>query len=195
MLPNTLVRSYLLALAELLGKNGLNTTLNISGLSEWIENYPPEDEIKAVGFESFAQLQAVLEDLYGERAGQNLSKKAAKSSFMDVGIRLLEVDMGSEGSKDRLKLHIQAFLDLFNQEDVNDVTWESSQQDIIINFKRCPNCVSIESSTPTCFASLGWIEAFFESIGTGERLEVTEATCLASGDNSCSFVIRAMQEK
>lgn len=192
MLPNSLVRSYLLALAELVGKNGLNTILNISGLSEWIENYPPEDDIKAVGFESFARIQAVLEDLYGERAGQNLSKRAAKASFLNAGKQLLEVNPGGAEVQESIKLYIQAFVDLFNEEGVKDVAWESSERDIIISFKRCPDCLSIESPSPTCFACIGWIEAFFESIGTGERLEVTESTCLAAGDSSCSFVIRAI---
>jgi predicted hydrocarbon binding protein len=192
MLPNSLVRSYLLALAELVGKNGLNTILNVSGLSEWIENYPPEDEITAVRFESFARIQAVLEDLYGERAGQNLSKRAAKKSFRDAGKKLLGVNTGSAEAHDSFKLQIQAFVDLFNEEDVKDVTWESSERDIIVNFERCPDCLSIESPTPTCFACVGWIEALFELIGTGEQLEVTETACLAAGDSSCSFVIRAM---
>jgi predicted hydrocarbon binding protein len=192
MLPNTLIRSYLNALDDLLGKNGVNTILNHSGLSDWIENYPPHDLTKAVPFEAFSKIQSSLDDIYGERTGQNLSRRASRTSFLDIGAELINraghaasEDISNEGIQDTL----DTFVSLFD-DGTGAVYWSGEDEKIVIYFVTCPCCIDRKSQTPICHACAGWIEGFLTQLALGDRVQVTEASCLASDDESCSFLIQ-----
>jgi predicted hydrocarbon binding protein len=191
MLPNTLIRSYLNTLEDLLGKNGVNTILNLSGLSGWIENYPPEDSNRAVPFEAFTKIQTSLDEIYGERTGQNLSMSAAQKSFLEVGDDLMGLDLSASsdmGSTMNIKDALNAFVAMFD-DGSGSVYWSGDKEDIQIIFKVCPSCLDRESQTPICRACTGWIEGFAACLNIGEKIEVVEEHCLASGDASCSFKI------
>jgi predicted hydrocarbon binding protein len=194
MLPDKLVRSYLITLEDLLGKHGVNTILNLSGLPEWIDNYPSGDVQRAVSYEDFSRIQASLEDIYGERTGQNLSRRASHASFVDAGANLLaleEMDLSTRDHVEKIKLALNAFTDLFQTMASGDVKWTGTDSEIEIHFQTCPNCVNRDSNEAICQTCVGWIEGLFELIGAGEAIEIVESSCLASGGNSCSFLIRS----
>jgi predicted hydrocarbon binding protein len=192
MLPNRLVRSYLIALDDILGTNGVNTILNHSGLSDWIEDYPPQDSIKAVPYESFSRIQISLEDIYGDRMGQNLSRRASRISFKTVGADMLNLDRPesseSEGAND-IKDTMHAFIALFD-DGSGSVKWSSTADEVTITYTACPNCVNREAQDPVCHACAGWIEGLVELLGIGDNIEIQETTCLATGSDQCSFTIQ-----
>jgi len=68
--PNKMTRIFLLAMEEIMGKNGLNAVLNMSKLPELIDNYPPDDLGKEFDFAKFTALNAALEEMYGPRGGR-----------------------------------------------------------------------------------------------------------------------------
>jgi predicted hydrocarbon binding protein len=193
MLPDKLVHSYLIALEDLLGKHGVNTLLNLSGLSGWIDDYPSQENQSTVSYEDFTHIQVSLEDIYGERTGQNLSRRASHASFVDVGASLLEfeeTDLSVQEDLEKVKDVLNAFTAIFDRSESGDVSWSGQDNELAIHFQTCPNCVNRESNGVICQACVGWIEGLFELIGAGESIEIVESSCLAAGGSSCSFIIK-----
>ncbi len=195
MLPNKLIRSYLLALQDLLGKNGVNAVLNVSGLAAWIENFPPEDDTRAITYEDFSRIQASIEDIYGDRAGQNLSRQAAHNSFASVGASQIdssETDLSGEGKSATIKQALNNFVSIFDPDGSGDVGWTGTDEEIAIHFDVCPNCVGRETESPICKACAGWIEGLLDMMAAGDEIKVNNTTCRAVGDSKCTFVIQSI---
>ena len=51
--PNKFGLIIIKSLEEVMGRNGLNAILNLAGLNNYIENYPPDTWIKALILPSF----------------------------------------------------------------------------------------------------------------------------------------------
>ena len=68
--PNSLGRIVLLAFEEVMGKNGLNTVLNLASLSSLIDNYPPDNDKRAVSFETLSRIQNSVVQGYGPHGGR-----------------------------------------------------------------------------------------------------------------------------
>ena len=73
--PNKFARITVMAMEEIMGTNGLNAILNLSGLSYLIGNYPPDNLEKGFDFADFTALNVALEDMYGPRGGRGLARR------------------------------------------------------------------------------------------------------------------------
>ncbi len=71
--PNKFARITIEALEQVMGKNGLNAILHLAGLSEYINNYPPNNLEKEYDFAYFTALCVALEEMYGPRGGRGLA--------------------------------------------------------------------------------------------------------------------------
>jgi len=65
--PNKPALIIILALENVMGKNGLNAILNMAGLSYLIGNYPPDNLRREFDFADISALMQALEDMYGPR--------------------------------------------------------------------------------------------------------------------------------
>src|SRR5512142_1229500 len=79
--PNRVARYYLLAMEEIMGKNGLNAILNLAKLGHLIDHYPADDLEKKFDFSEFSALNAALEEMYGPRGGRGLALRAGRAAF------------------------------------------------------------------------------------------------------------------
>ena len=79
--PNVWGLSILLALEEILGKNGVSAALNLAGLAHYVNNYPPDNIKKEFPFEAVSKLQQSLWDLNGSRGAQVLAVRSGESTF------------------------------------------------------------------------------------------------------------------
>ena len=77
--PNKIARIYIMAMEDVMGKNGLNAILNLAGLSNYIDNYPPDNLERQFDFADFTSLNAALEDMYGPRGGRGLALRAGRA--------------------------------------------------------------------------------------------------------------------
>ena len=67
--PNKFARLAIEAMGEIMGRNGLNAILNLAGLQQYVDNYPPDNLEKGFDFVEFTALNVALEDMYGPRGG------------------------------------------------------------------------------------------------------------------------------
>ena len=79
--PNKIARIYIMAMEDVMGKNGLNAILNLAGLQNYIDNYPADNLERQFDFADFTALNAALEDMYGPRGGRGLALRAGRACF------------------------------------------------------------------------------------------------------------------
>ena len=81
---NKFTRITLQAYEEVMGKNGLNAILNLAGLSNLIDNYPPDNLEREFDFADFTAIHIGLEEMYGPRGGRGLALRAGRATFNDA---------------------------------------------------------------------------------------------------------------
>lgn len=80
-LPNSISRSLLLSLEEVIGHTGLTAVLNSAGLRHLVNNLPPSNLDPEFPFEDVGRLHQGLENLYGPRGGRGLALRAGRVCF------------------------------------------------------------------------------------------------------------------
>jgi hypothetical protein len=60
---NDLARIALLALEDVMGTNGLNAILNLSGQSQFIGNYPPDNLVSEFDYSHFSSIIGAVEEM------------------------------------------------------------------------------------------------------------------------------------
>ncbi len=193
--PNHPTRAFLLALADILGKNGVNAVLRIANLHEWIETYPAENFERDVDLSEFSSLNAALEEVYGSRGGHGLARRASKSTF-DLtwkqhgalgDLQTAAFDSLPAQTKNREGLTL--FAEVLSA--ASDLECEVQEEDhlILIRVKNCPVCWGRESSAPICQGFVGLLEGCVQWLAAGINFDVTEKECSAAGGEACTFSI------
>jgi predicted hydrocarbon binding protein len=193
--PNRLGRIMLLALEEVLGKNGLTALLNLSSLSHLINNYPSNTNDKVISFEVISRLQYALEQGYGPQGGRGLALRAGRV-FFSKGLREYGPDLGLNDTAFRLqppdlKLMdvLYSLTDFFNQNTNQKVVLEDNEQNILWRIKCCPWCWGRQEVEPACYMAVGMIQEALYWVSGGKIYNVVEETCIAQGDSSCIIFI------
>jgi len=194
--PNYPTRAFLLALEDVLGKNGVNALLRIANLQGWIETYPAENFNREVDLSEFSSLNAALDEIYGSRGGQSLARRASKSAF-DLTWKqhsafgdLQTADFESLPAQTRNKEGLTVFAEVLSA--ASDLECEVQEKDNLILFRvqNCPVCWGRETSSPTCQGFIGLLEGCLYWLGSGDEFEVTEEECSATEAEACTFSIK-----
>ena len=200
-LPNNFCRSFLEALDHLAGKNGVSTVLNLASLKKWTDAYPPDDLDKQIDFADFARINKSLEDLFGIKGGQSLSRQAGWTIFDHSLMPLPGIEETLKGAQtellpeERSHLAIKTLSDILNE--VSDITstTEITQIEPLISIKTCPVCWGRSASSPTCSTLLGIIERTLVVFADGTDYVILEEKCIAASDSGCGFSIRQNHQK
>jgi len=120
-LPNSISRSLLLSLEEIIGHTGLTAVLNSADLRHLVNNLPPSNLDPEFPFDDVGQLHQGLENVYGPRGGRGLALRSGRAFFRyslrefgprlgltDLTFRLLPMPMKLKGS-------VEGFASVFNQ--------------------------------------------------------------------------------
>lgn len=193
--PNKMGRMLLLALEDVMGRNGVSATLNLAGLGHLVNNYPPNDLELGFKFEELSAIMQALEDMYGPRGGRGLAVRAGRAGFKyalkdfgsllgmaDLAFRLLPLGM-------KLKIGLNAMADTFNNFTDQRVRVLEEIDRFVYIIDRCPVCWGRHSKTPCCHAALGLLQETLSWISSGKDFDIQEVSCIAAGDSSCTFDI------
>lgn len=185
----------LFAFEEVMGKNGLTALLNQAALFSLIENYPPDDDKRAVPFETISLIQSTLELGYGPHGGHGLALRAGRV-FFSHGLRAYGPGLGFNAASFRfqppeLKLMyvLNTLADFFNQRTDQKVTLEELDQNILWRVEHCPWCWGRHGFEPLCQFAVGMVQEALYWVSGGKFYNVTEETCIAQGDSACLIVI------
>ena len=185
----------LFAFEEIMGKNGLNAVLNLASLSSLIDNYPPDDEKRAIPFETFSLLQSSLELGYGPHGGRGLAMRAGRV-FFSHGLRTYGPGLGLNDAAFRfqppeLKLMsvLSTLTDFFNQSTDQVVSLKETEHKILWQVEQCPWCWGRHGVEPLCQFTVGMLQEALYWVSGGKFYNVVEETCIAQGDSACLVVI------
>lgn len=193
--PNKMGRVVLLAMEEILGRNGLTAVLNQANLSRLINNYPPNNLDMNFGFAELSQIQIALEELYGPRGGRGLALRSGRAclkyglrefgplmGLSDLNFRLLPLN-------DKVRIGAALFAETFNKYTDQRVRLRETEADFIWHIERCPVCWGRQTTDPVCHLAVGILQEALFWVSGGKYFHVEETACIAMGDPHCSIVI------
>ena len=194
-LPNTMARSLLLGMQEILGTDPLNAVLSASGLPNWSEAYPPDDMRPEFTFSDLSGVGASLEKIYGARGGQGLALRSGRAAFK-FGLRQFGAQLGLNDTgfrllplSEKLPRGAEIFAGLFNQVSDQRVRVETSETLILWHIERCPVCWERHSTDVLCHLAVGVLQEALYWLSGGKSFILQEAACIARGDPACTIAI------
>ncbi|MCE1255499.1 MAG: 4-vinyl reductase [Anaerolineae bacterium] len=193
--PNKAVRIALLALEEVMGKNGLNAILNLANQPHLIENYPPDNLEREFDFADFSMINAALEEMYGARGGRGLAQRAGRATFTEVlrnfgalaGVGDIAFKVLPLQSKLRLGIPTEA--KIFSQISDQLSTVEDKEDHLLYRIHRCPVCWGRKTDKPACHIATGLLLASCKWLSGGTEFNVTQVAAHSCGDPTCDFII------
>jgi predicted hydrocarbon binding protein len=193
--PNKFARIAILALEEVMGKNGLNAILNLANLSDLIDNYPPDNLERQFDFADFSAIQGALEELYGPRGGRGLAMRTGRATFSDVlknfgalaGVGDLAFKVLPLPSK--LRIGLPSMAKIFSTASDQLSTVVEKEDHYLYTIHRCPVCWGRKTDKPACFIATGLLNASMKWLSGGNEFKVTQVTAKSTGDPTCDFII------
>ncbi len=193
--PNKMGRILLLAMEEVMGRNGVNAILNLAQLRQLVNNYPPNNFDREVAFEEVGGLQQALEDMYGPRGARGLALRAGRACFK-YGLREFGPVLGISDLAFRqlplgvkMKLGLDVFAETFNKFSDQVVRLGEDERNFIWIIERCPVCWKRHTQQPCCHLAVGILQEAAYWVSNGKNFEIEETQCIAMGNSVCSFNI------
>ena len=193
--PNLMVRIYLDALEEVMGKNGTNAVLNLAGLGNLIDNYPANNLNREFDFADFGALGQAIDDMYGPRGGRGLALRAGRATFADalskfgamIGVGELAFKVLPLGTK--MKVGLRAMAETFTKFSDQHSEVEEEDERFIYTIYQCPVCWGRSSDRHVCYGAVGILQEGLRWVSGGKDLRVEEFECHADGAEYCRFSI------
>lgn len=195
--PNKFGLIIIKALEDVMGRNGLNAILNLAGLTNYIEDYPPDNLEKGFDFAELSALGVALEEMYGPRGGRGLALRAGRATFSDAlrdfgalaGVGDLAFKVLPLQAK--LRIGLPAMAKIFSQVSDQYSTVEEKDAEFVYTIHKCPVCWGrTGSDKPVCFIATGLLQEGLKWISGGNEFRVNESRCHAMGDDVCEFIIQ-----
>jgi predicted hydrocarbon binding protein len=193
--PNKMGRIILLAMEEVMGRNGVNAILNLARLKSLVNSYPPNNFDRQFSFEEIGSIQQALEDMYGPRGARGLALRAGRACFKygikefgpvlgiaDLAFRLLPLGM-------KLKVGFEVFAETFNKFSDQIVRLGEDEDNYIWIIDRCPVCWERRTNEPCCHLAVGILQEGLYWVSSGKSFHVEEVECIAKGDVTCTILI------
>jgi predicted hydrocarbon binding protein len=187
--PNKMGRIFLLALEDVMGKNGVNAILHLAGLDDYIDNYPPDNLEKAFDFADISAMLAALEQTYGPRGGRGLSLRAGRALFSnglknfgalagagDLAFKVLPLDT-------KLKIGVPAIAKIFNSMTDQLSSVSDHGDHYIYTLERCSMCHDRTTDKPCCHVAVGIIQEALKWVSGGKEFKIDMISCKGCGDD------------
>ena len=142
--PNRWGRGVLTSGEEIIGKKSMAALLNLAGLPELINNYPPDDMKKEIPFTSVSKIQQAFWDMYGSRDAQVFATRAGEATFnaalnqFGSVAKAAQLAMSAGSPEARIKIGLEFFAKFFNTISDQKVRIEDDDDYWYWVTERCP---------------------------------------------------------
>ena len=194
VIVNTLMRQALVAVEEVMGKNGLNAVLRMSNLEQYVDNLPPDDLNPSVKSSDYARLNEAIESFYG-RGGRGMLHRIGKASFQ-YAVREQSALLGLAGvalkllpRKQQIRFILNSVANALKKTNSQvQVEVEEADNTFVYVARTCSVCYARQSDKPICHLYVGSIG---EAVrwATGQPYQIQETHCIAKGDPYCCFEV------
>jgi hypothetical protein len=193
--PNKIGRIYLQAMEEVMGRNGLNALLNLTGLRPYIQELPLDNLERGFDFADFSNLNKGLDDIYGPRGGRGLALRGGRATFArglkgfgalagvgDLAFKVLPLAT-------KMRIGLPAMARVFTQFSDQITRVESFDDHQLYYIDRCPVCWGREADRQICYVAVGLLQEGLRWVSGGLEFRVEEVECFAQGAEACTFKI------
>ncbi len=193
--PNKIGRLYLISLEDVMGRNGVSALLNMAGLRERANNYPPSDLRREYPFDELSRTSQALETMYGQRGARGMELRAGRVAFTyglkefgpllgmaDLALKLMPLGM-------KVKIGLNAVAQTFDRFSDQPTHVEEKKGHFLYIIEKCPVCWHRHSDSPCCHIARGIIEESLRWVSGGKNFRVEEIECRGVGDPTCSFTV------
>ena len=184
----------MLAIEDVVGKNGTSAILRQADLAQYIDNYPPSNSERGGHLLRYmSQVNRALFEVYGRRGARAILQRAGRSRALAAidengavaGATKLAAKLLPRRMKVKLTLDTAAreYSDQLGTaiklaEDGDVFYWEDP---------RCGNCLEWHSEQPVCFTTVGFIQGLVAWILGRDECKVEEIECRAAGAPACKY--------
>ena len=200
--PQSMGRIILLAMEEVLGREGTRSILRLASLASFIDQSgsfsdrnPTARSDITFSFGMLSRLIESLEQAYGPQGGRGTALRVGRACFQ-YGLREYGLQLGVTELAYRLlplpmKLRVGArsFADLFNKQTDQRVRVEDNDGKLFWRIERCPVCWGRHTNEPVCHLAVGLLQESLYWISGGKLFNVEETDCIARGDSACTILI------
>jgi hypothetical protein len=192
--PNNIARIYMVSMEDILGKNGLNTVLNLAGQSAFIGNYPPNNAERNFDFASFSSISGTVENVYGTNAARMMAGRAGVAVFDQVVKDLgAPVEVQDPGYKDRplaekISTGLMFVRRMFSNTQ-NEPFKVLDNGHYLYPVYKCPICWGRTTKEPSCFLIGSILQASVQWATGGMEINVKQTKAHSCGDETCDFEI------
>lgn len=180
---------------ETIGRDGLNALLNLVEYGDFITNPPPND--LALGFDLAvpANLNRVMEMIYGPRGARGLALRSGRAMFDHI-VDSFDLPTGFNEFAFRLlplhtclKIGVPALARILTQH--SDQTHRATDRGTYFDYtvERCAICWGQEVKAPQCHMTIGLLQEALSTFSRGQEFRVIQTECRAAGAAACVFRI------
>jgi len=188
--PNKMGRILLVAMEEVMGRNGLNALLNLVELRQFINDLPPDNLEKEFDFAHISNLLRGLDEIYGPRGGRGLALRGGRAIFSrglkqfgalagvgDLAFKVLPLQT-------KLKIGVPAVARIFTQFSDQQSRVEEYDDHFLYYIERCSMCWGRETDRPLCHVAVGILQETLRWISGGLEFRVDIIECIGQGDKA-----------
>lgn len=193
--PNKMGRILLLAMEEVMGRNGVTALMNLANLRHYLESYPPSNFDMDVPFNEVSRMIGALDEMYGTRGARGLSLRIGRACFRfgikDFGPMLGIADLTFRVMPLTMKLRVgfEVFAEVFNKFSDHRVQLGGDEENFFWIIERCGVCWNRSASAPACHLAVGILQEALFWVSGGQNFDVEEVSCTAMGDKTCTIRI------
>ena len=196
--PQKMARAILLGMEEVMGVNVVSGVLGLNSLEHLVEDDLESMDERTFSFETLSGIQTALELAYGPRGGRGLALRTGRAVFK-YGLKEYGSMLGLTETAFRilplprkLQTGARTFAGLFNKHTDQIVRVEEVDDKILWHIERCPLCWGRKEDEPVCHLAVGLLQEALYWVSGGKVFNVTETSCIAKGDPTCTISIETM---
>jgi predicted hydrocarbon binding protein len=191
--PQRMGRIILLAMEEVLGREGVRSVLGQASLGSYADRYPAARSDKTFPFQAVSRLQESLEQAYGPQGGRGAALRVGRACF-SYGLReygsmlgITEMAFRLLPLPTKLRVGAKSFAELFNRHTDQRVRVEEQEARLLWHIERCPLCWGRQADEPVCHLAVGLLQESLYWLSGGKAFNVEEVACIARGDPACTI--------
>lgn len=191
--PNRFTRWLLLAMEEVMGKQGLEVVLEQADLLAWAAQPPPDTLVRAVDFAEIAALSEALEAVYGARGGRGLALRIGRATAAG-GLKHFGAFAGLGDARfqalplpERERLGLEALAHVFSHFTDQHTTLATRDDAYELVVDESPMAWERRSEKPVCHALAGMFQEILLYATGGYEFHIHETACRAAGSAACVF--------
>ena len=194
LIENKAYRVILLGVIEIIGKNGLKSVLNYSGLTKYIDMIPAGNNGNTgPKISEVAKLSEGIQEVYGANGARailfqvgRMQAKWGVDENPDIA-GSAKAAMSQMSESDRVKVILNYTADTISKQ-LNTRTWIEQEGDVYYyKDEAATHCFSRKSETPVCFTTAGFVCGLVDWAVGNSGWKVEETGCMAMGLPLCTY--------